>query len=573
MRFIVLVFLLLALSNTRGTSQLSLDQHQEHVRRTLTYQELLDEMIHCQDSIYLLRNAVIQFDPTKDQRFKAVDSAALAAFDTIAIQAQIQLEDITFEGDQFIAFSKISFEKNISIEENGSSDLILVYNAVQFQSGLTLKRKKESSEYKLALFYSDIQGDVNIEVATSVGISDCKFGNQNKPEPIDSDTWAISIDQEDATLRIEDCYFYQQHQKDALLLNVNKIYSLKIFGSYFEVDLDLSECTISDLTLHTNSFKALVDLTNIEFGSAKSEIRMVPMSKRICVYSNDSLWIPTNIQVFEDTTASERFFAVYRKLIDFYKTRGNRKEYNLAYTEMKDYETLYLQYDYVQNPNLENWFIWKMNQFLATFSNYGTTPVKAILYAIRVILLFTLFFFFFHNDWNTFTQSKLMARMRLLSRYFRSEEGIAQLYEDQTKPQYESYEEFLQYIQDGKKELPRIFLWIAKPLYTLSTSGMKVTNTLLRRAEFLDGKWVDLNKKKKGRTAFWTGLFLLGSLLIALLLRIVNALMLSINSFTTLGFGDIPTKGLARYGAIIEGFIGWFLLTIFSVSLISQLLQ
>ena len=51
-----------------------------------------------------------------------------------------------------------------------------------------------------------------------------------------------------------------------------------------------------------------------------------------------------------------------------------------------------------------------------------------------------------------------------------------------------------------------------------------------------------------------------------------NALMLSINTFTTLGFGDIPIKGLTRYLAIIEGFIGWFMLSIFSVSLISQLL-
>jgi len=37
--------------------------------------------------------------------------------------------------------------------------------------------------------------------------------------------------------------------------------------------------------------------------------------------------------------------------------------------------------------------------------------------------------------------------------------------------------------------------------------------------------------------------------------------------------GEIPIKGLPRYLAIIQGFIGWFMLTIFSVSLISQLLN
>jgi hypothetical protein len=37
-----------------------------------------------------------------------------------------------------------------------------------------------------------------------------------------------------------------------------------------------------------------------------------------------------------------------------------------------------------------------------------------------------------------------------------------------------------------------------------------------------------------------------------------------------LGFGNIPTKGVARYICIIQGFIGWFLLSIFTVALINQ---
>lgn len=51
-----------------------------------------------------------------------------------------------------------------------------------------------------------------------------------------------------------------------------------------------------------------------------------------------------------------------------------------------------------------------------------------------------------------------------------------------------------------------------------------------------------------------------------------NSLILSLNSFVTLGFGRIPTTGLARYICIVEGFIGWFLLSIFTVSLINQIL-
>jgi hypothetical protein len=59
----------------------------------------------------------------------------------------------------------------------------------------------------------------------------------------------------------------------------------------------------------------------------------------------------------------------------------------------------------------------------------------------------------------------------------------------------------------------------------------------------------------------------------ALFIRALNAITLSLNTFSTLGFGEIPTKGLARYVAIIQGFIGWFLLSVFLVSLISQVLN
>ena len=75
-----------------------------------------------------------------------------------------------------------------------------------------------------------------------------------------------------------------------------------------------------------------------------------------------------------------------------------------------------------------------------------------------------------------------------------------------------------------------------------------------------------LQRKKKANVAPLLVVF--GSILLTL----INSLTLSINSFVTLGFGSIPTKGFARYLCIIEGFIGWFLLSIFTVALINQVL-
>jgi hypothetical protein len=59
-------------------------------------------------------------------------------------------------------------------------------------------------------------------------------------------------------------------------------------------------------------------------------------------------------------------------------------------------------------------------------------------------------------------------------------------------------------------------------------------------------------------------------LMLGLFISVINATTLSLNAFTTLGFGNIPTHGLARYICVVQGFIGWFLLSIFTVALINQ---
>jgi hypothetical protein len=101
----------------------------------------------------------------------------------------------------------------------------------------------------------------------------------------------------------------------------------------------------------------------------------------------------------------------------------------------------------------------------------------------------------------------------------------------------------------------------------------KITARLLKSTDILKGKWQDLTLEQKRFKNIQIGLLLLLGFLYDLFIKALNALMLSINTFTTLGFGEIPIKVLPRYLTIIQGFIGWFTLTIFSVSLISQLLN
>ena len=70
-------------------------------------------------------------------------------------------------------------------------------------------------------------------------------------------------------------------------------------------------------------------------------------------------------------------------------------------------------------------------------------------------------------------------------------------------------------------------------------------------------KWRQLGFKKTSGTLFS---------------HLLNSMILSLNAFVTLGFGRIPTTGIPRYVCIIQGFMGWFLLSLFTVALINQTL-
>jgi hypothetical protein len=240
---------------------------------------------------------------------------------------------------------------------------------------------------------------------------------------------------------------------------------------------------------------------------------------------------------------------------------------------MKDFETLRYEHLYKASPSLKTFFDWQINSFLKIFSNYGTDSVKAIIFAMYVVLIFAFIYFFFPNSWDTMNRNKLMKRIKMLIKYLRSKEGIVDVYEEERKPHFQSYEDFKNYLDQSRKEIPFYFHLLAKPLYYFSISNYKLTQNILHKTELLDGKWIELPKKRRRTTSIVVGLWLAGYILLDLMLKFFNALILSINTFTTLGFGEIPLKGIPRYLAVIQGFIGWFMLTLFSVSLIRQVLN
>ncbi len=274
-----------------------------------------------------------------------------------------------------------------------------------------------------------------------------------------------------------------------------------------------------------------------------------------------------NTQAFKEETK------LLGKLHALYKSQHDTEFANAAFLELKDLETQRLGYLYQQDQSFRTYFKWKVNQFLRLFSDYGTEPSKAIVFAVYVIAFFALIYLFFPNHWDSHGRMRIMDRLRFFLKYSKQQEGAKEVYLEEKNEELVPFEEFKSYFKEHGKKAPGFFYGVAMPLYKWSVSGTRLVSALLGKVDVLKGTWEDTPKSQRWlKSSLVIGAFII-ALLYDLFIKVLNAVMLSINTFTTLGFGEIPIKGLPRYLAIIQGFIGWFMLTIFSVSLISQLLN
>jgi len=343
-------------------------------------------------------------------------------------------------------------------------------------------------------------------------------------------------------------------------------------GNSFELvdnDLQYLDITSSDLPMHNTfipfdniSGKIVLDLDKYEriFSSFGATAKPAPLK---------------NFTVADSLTQLEyqRVIASYSKLLTIYQNRGDYDSYNQCYVEMKNLVTDRLRTKYDQTPSFASFFDYQINIFLKVFSDYGTRPAKAIEFSLYVILIFAAVYLFFPNHWDSHGKTRIMDRYRFFLKYLNRDEGASEVYEEEKQKELLPLHEFREYLEQHGKTAPKFFYTTAVPLYKWSVSGSKLSGWILSKIDVLNGKWSET--PEKGRLLKST--LVIGAFIIALiydiLIKVLNAVMLSINTFTTLGFGEIPIKGLPRYLAIIQGFIGWFMLTIFSVSLISQLLN
>ncbi|KYG80030.1 hypothetical protein AWW67_12060 [Roseivirga seohaensis] len=582
--------------------------------KNYTYSEFFEMIENSSDSVFRLENAIIKYAQGIDNRFSytSFPGSSVNTFDnsdSIYVNKELQLTNVHFDAPdrrQPSALHHIQFNKNVMLRNTSS----VHFMNCTFEGRLTimstesmaktielLDRNSRAINLAVTVTNSKLKKSVNMDLGTT----DEKMRSRIRIE--NSEIWGskegrgsrfngISV----VSVTVKNCTFYDQGRvtitgnlTDQVDISGNNfgdwIAELKVLGS-----MELNTSILEENTFNNHVLLDFDDLTtsstfewsqwgnqlissqgyNDYFNTLSDSVKM---SSFISFEANNSILTNYKNEIVQFGKSYKQEVKLRGKLLDLYKAQHDLEDVNTVYIGIKNMETERLAYLYSQDPSFNTFFKWKVNQFLKVFSDYGTEPSKAIVFSVNVVILFALVYLFFPNSWDEQGKHRILHRFDFFQKYLRSKEGMNDIYLVEKKKELSEYEAFKKRIEDGRLELPKFFIAWSKPVYNIAMVSTKLTSSFLKTTDILSGKWHTLSPSQKRWKNIQIGTYLVIGVGFDLSIRVLNALMLSINAFTTLGFGEIPIKGLPRYLAIIEGFIGWFMLTIFSVSLISQLLN
>jgi len=563
---------------------------------------------------FSLKNAVILYDSLTDSRHAIKFGPSGPVYDqqdSIFIDKAIHLENVLFNANylfngrkgagllnvhfeeeveiknSYVSISGARFDKRLSIDfDNGYEALLQAYfgRSFWFPFGFTksifsdevfLSANSNSSPIPIQIGFANCHFESKTENTDltfimsdifNFWIQECSFNQVRNCEVLASDFQKLDIEKNNFgttkfTLRL------QNNNAEGISIvenTLNERANILIPEGIENISIDWDQFTAG--ILNEESFQDYVNdlLSQGELNrSERNELQYSPDVIKTYLKT----WRIENNQVYKAE------IKLLGTLNSIYKRQHDTQSANAAYIALKDLETERLAYLYKITPSFDNFFEWKVNQFLKIFSAYGTRPAKAITFSVYVVFGFALIYLFFPNHWDSHGKDRILHRYQFFFKYLNKDAGMHDVYLDGKKDELAHYDGFKNFFIENGKTVPKFFLATALPLYRWSTASTRSSSWFLQKIDIFKGKWTDLPAPQRAAKTVLLTLAFAIALLYDIFIKMLNALMLSINTFTTLGFGEIPIKGLPRYLAIIQGFIGWFMLTIFSVSLISQLLN
>ncbi len=554
--------------------------------QTVSFTEFIQEIEKLEGS-GIISNAKIKFNQETDR--KGMDKWWSAGKHPIKVKASIGIYNCEFDEEYWFVLRDVHFMGYLSfinctglkiLMRNCRFDRTIRFNAnkMEFMEmdscriglGLKVERGEISDRLKFnaCSFLIDTLA-LHEEKMRGMDVNDYMLQISNKTTPID--------------LTISNCYFETPPKLIAqkrffVGLSKSKFSGLRLINSIFYAVLDISESNIENqFTTQRCQFKRGILASGMSMNQINSTIDWATLrgdklkiwDEKNKQFVNGFTQMGTNL-----STEYATLISCYSNFYYTFKTQGNRLFSNQCYVEWKDIETRQQYQLYKETKSTQAYFLYLMNVFLSEFCDYATNPIKAIFRSIYVILFFAFIYFISPIRIENIPKRSFYTQIALYAHYLSSPKTLRETFHEHLAhfhtPYYE--EEFRKDVQANKMQLPYFFhLFNSKIAYT--KMFVWIEGLLYKLVDFEEKMWSELSRWQR----IWVSIFFLCllsfSLFFFLFLRALDAIMLSINVFSTLGFGEMRITGIAVYITVIEGFVGWFLLSIFSVALLNQVLQ
>ena len=552
---------------------------------TVSFTKFIDEMAAC-NKYTTFENVKIRYDLKIDKT--GMDGRFNGGFPELFVKSSIRLLNCDFDLDYWLVLRNITFEDYFAIFN--SAPIKAIFKQCTF--------KKTFRIYANNIEFIDLDSCsfehgfkfVRNEVKDRLTFKNCSFSVNEKyfgdTDALDMEPRLFRLSNKlgGFDLGIRGCRFdlpekYKFNPQYFIILSGSSFNNLFFNNNIVNASIDLSSSTIENTFMTYDcryNGSIIMDAFNINPINTRVQWSTVSGS-RIAVMDHTSDKVVNGSRI--DTLNNEILFAdlisCYANFYSSFKAQGNRLSANACYVEWKDIETEFLKNTHSKETGRTVFFNYLMNVFLKTFCDYGTNPLKAIQIALYVLLFFAGIYFFFPYKVTSFHKRSLFDQLKVYGHYLASPKSLLEVEDSEIVKEVKTptYFEYINFVTDAKKRVPWYFHIFGKPLYFLELIRNKPTKLFYKVIDLFPDEWDTLSRTKKIIAAILYGVVFFLTVLWFLAIHILDSIALSLNVFSTLGFGQVPLKGIPRYLTILEGFLGWFLLSIFSVSLISQVIQ